>query len=50
MDFDVGERFSYPLSVATWWETDNVKRKELEFSGNAIEIFVFVFVDLGKEW
>ena len=50
MDFDVGERFSYPLSVATRGETDNVKREELEFSGNTIKVFFFVFVDLSKEW
>ena len=48
MNFDVGEGFSYTLSVAALRETDDVERKELEFSGDAIKVFVFVFVDLGK--
>ena len=50
MDFDVREGFGYPLSVASGWETDNVKREELEFSGDTIKVFFFVFVYLSKEW
>ena len=50
VDFDVREGFGYPLSVATRWETDNVKREELEFSGDTIKVFFFVFVYLSKEW
>ena len=50
VDFNFRQGFSYPLSVATGWETDNVKGKELEFSGNTIEALFFVFVDLSKEW
>ena len=49
VDFNFRQGFSYPLSVATWRETKNVKGKELEFGGNTIEIFFFVLVDLSKE-
>ena len=49
MDFNVRQRFGYPFSVATGGETKNVEGKELKFSGDTIEIFFFIFVDLSKE-
>ena len=49
MNFDVREGFSYPFSVAPCWETNDVEREELEFSGYSIKVFLFVFVYLGEE-
>ena len=49
MDFYVRQGFGNPLSVATGGKTKNVKGKELKFSGNTVEIFFFILVDLSKE-
>ena len=45
----VGKGFSNPFDVAGGGEAKDGKRNELEFSGEAVEVFFLVFIDMGKE-
>lgn len=48
IELEIGQGLGYPFKIALFGgEVEEVERKELEFVGDAIKVFVFVFVDVG---
>ena len=47
VDGEIGKAFGYPFDVAVGWESGEEEGQHLEFGGNSIEVFGFVFIDLG---
>jgi hypothetical protein len=43
------KRFRNPFDIARVMKVKNMKWEELEFSGDAIKVFLFVFINMSNE-
>jgi hypothetical protein len=43
------KRFCNPFDIARVMKVKNMKWKELEFSGDSVKVFLFVFINMSNE-